>query len=420
MRIYVCIPVEFFESENFVSSRKNFCRNLSHALKKYYGRINPLDIEFFKNSSDRSDRTDFYIMENSKRQGFELQIQEIIKNLFIKYFPGLHLNNICLNYQRAKPDFRPSDLLSENKKSDEFDYEKLSLNYKAQKARYNFNQVILSEDTLEKVKEAADMVSLSVREKVFEEWGLKNIIPHAASALNFYGSPGTGKTMLAEAVADYLKKKIIRATYADIESKYHGEGPKMVKAIFLAAKREDAVLFIDESDALLSKRLTNVTDGSAQAINSMRSQLLISLEQFDGIVIFASNLVINYDKAFLSRLISVEIPDPDVEARKSIWERHMFGEGIKIPFAEDVQKNYLVSELAEKYKEFCGREIKNAVLHSCVSAARRKNNQISKDDIINACERVKTEAEKVRNAADHTQSKNHVTQTIQNVLNNSK
>ena len=56
-----------------------------------------------------------------------------------------------------------------------------------------------------------------------------------------------------------------------------GEGPKNVSAIFLAAEEQDAVLFIDEADSLLSKRLVNVSDPSGQAMNSMRSQLLICL-----------------------------------------------------------------------------------------------------------------------------------------------
>lgn len=99
----------------------------------------------------------------------------------------------------------------------------------------------------------------------------------------------------------------------------------MVKAIFRAAERENAILFLDESDSLLSKRLTNVSDGSAQAINSMRSQLLICLENFTGIVIFATNLVVNYDKAFLSRLINVEFTYPTEEERVAIWNIHLKG-----------------------------------------------------------------------------------------------
>lgn len=129
--------------------------------------------------------------------------------------------------------------------------------------------------------------------------------------------------MAAEAIAHKLGKKILKVSYADVESKYHGEGPKMVKSIFLAAKNNDAVLFFDEADSLLSKRLTSVSQGSEQAINSMRSQLLICLEEFRGIVIFATNLVINYDQAFLTRLISVEFKNPDVDTRKVIWDVHI-------------------------------------------------------------------------------------------------
>ena len=205
--------------------------------------------------------------------------------------------------------------------------------------------------------------------------------------------------MAAEAVAHMLGKKIIRAAYADIESKYHGEGPKMVKAIFLAAEREDAVLFLDESDSLLSKRLTDVRSGSEQAINSMRSQLLMCLEQFRGIVIFATNLVVNYDRAFLSRLISIEFPVPDKTARKSIWDKHLRGEGMNIPLSDDVDTD----ELAEKYT-FCGREIKNAVKDACVTAAMHEKDSVTQSDLLRACEKVKTESENLAKADDHTQT----------------
>ena len=206
--------------------------------------------------------------------------------------------------------------------------------------------------------------------------------------------------MAAEAIANKLGKKILRATYADIESKFHGEGPKMVKAIFRAAERDKAVLFLDESDSLLSKRLTNVSDGSAQAINSMRSQLLICLEQFKGIVIFATNLVVNYDKAFLSRLINIEFTVPDFEARKLIWEQHLKGPGLRIPLDENVD----ISELSEKYV-FCGREIKNSVKDACVTVAIAGREKVSQEDLLKAAEKTKIESEKVLKADDHTQSK---------------
>ena len=165
----------------------------------------------------------------------------------------------------------------------------------------------------------------------------------------------------------------------------------------MAAEREDAVLFLDEADSLLSKRLTDVSEGSAQAINSMRSQLLISLEKFGGVVIFATNLVVNYDRAFISRLISINIPEPDLDERKKIWENHIYGEGINIPFAEDIN----TEELAAAYA-FCGRDIKNAVVYACVDAAR-KGEAVTQECLITACRKVKEDADEVAKASDYTQ-----------------
>lgn len=159
-------------------------------------------------------------------------------------------------------------------------------------------------------------------------------------------------------------------------------------------------MFLDESDSLLSKRLTNTSEPTAQSINSMRSQLLICLEQFKGIVIFATNLVVNYDKAFLSRLINIEFTKPDKEARESIWNQHLRGKGLRIPLSDDVD----ICELAEKY-EFCGREIKNSVKYACVIAAIAGQETVTQANLIKAAEKTKVEYEKVLKAEDHTSSK---------------
>lgn len=282
----------------------------------------------------------------------------------------------------------------------ELDYEQRSKMYVPTEPVYTFDRVILPDAVLEKIEEALHIVQYE--EKVFQQWGLYAIQPHPSSALSFYGESGTGKTMAAEAIAEKLHKKILKVSYADIESKYHGEGPKMVKAIFLAAQNEDAVLFIDEADSLLSKRLTNVTQGSEQAINSMRSQLLICLEEFHGIVIFATNLVVNYDQAFLTRLISVEFTRPDSECRKKIWEVHIRpknGNDLRIPLAEDVNEE----ELADRY-DFCGREIRKSVISACVNAAMRDADCVCQADFLNACEKVKSEEHALAAAKDHTVS----------------
>lgn len=283
------------------------------------------------------------------------------------------------------------------------DYEEKSKQFIPTNPAYSFDRVIINDETKERILSA--LAILKCEDKVFKEWGLYEIQPHPSSALSFFGPSGTGKTMAAEAIASKLNKKILKVSYADVESKYHGEGPKMVKAIFLAAAREDAVLFFDEADSLLSKRLTNVLQGSEQAINSMRSELLISLENYRGIVIFATNLVVNYDKAFLTRLISIEFKLPDCETRKRIWDVHIkpVNDGkqhlLKIPLNPDVN----TSVLAEKY-QFSGREIRNAVISACVSAAMEDRNEVTMQDFINASEKIKNEMISVQGASDHTAS----------------
>ena len=403
MKIYIGIKKEVANEDV-----KKIKLNLISELKKYYGLFGEDEIIFYINNLDY---VEVFVMNHAKYPGYDKKISDSIKFIISNIIHEKTID-VKLNYESFDPTFDPTkslmsgnvretqELIENDKKSksEEFDYEKLSENYQAELPRYSFDQVILSKSLTDQILEAVG--TIQVEYKVFDEWGLRNIIPNASSALSFYGPPGTGKSMAAEAIANKLGKKILRATYADIESKYHGEGPKMVKAIFKAAERDDAILFIDESDSLLSKRLTDVSDGSAQAINSMRSQLLICLEQFKGIVIFATNLVVNYDKAFLSRLISIEFTVPDEEARAAIWEQHLKGLGLKIPLDDNLN----IKELAEKYV-FCGREIKNSVKDACVTVALSGRNKVAQEDLIKAAEKTKIESEKVLNAHDHTESK---------------
>lgn len=244
---------------------------------------------------------------------------------------------------------------------------------------YSFERLIVADSLRSDLLSAVRI--FEVAELVFGTWGLRVIEPHPRSALNFFGPPGTGKTMAAHAIAHHLNRSILCASYAEIESKFHGEGPKNVKALFLAAEASHCVLFIDEADSLLSRRLTNVTQGSEQAINSMRSQLLICLEGFSGIVIFATNLVENYDPAFETRVRHVRFELPDLASRNAIWRAHLPPE---LPLAADVS----VDELAESFHGLCGRDIKNSVIDAAVRAALAGRPCVSQSDLAAAARRV--------------------------------
>lgn len=339
---------------------------------------------FTNGSGENLVRLKKYVIELLKRYGFDFDETKV----FIKseYIPNLE-NSLQKNTRIVN-----ETLSKKNTVDEEFDYGQKAKQYVPVEPLYSFDRVIIPKETIEKIAEAVSI--LEFENKVFNEWGLYEIQPRPSTALSFYGPSGTGKTMAAEAIAQKLGKKILKVSYADVESKYHGEGPKMVKAIFLAAEKEKAVLFFDEADSLLSKRLTDISSGSEQAINSMRSQLLICLEEYRGIVIFATNLVVNYDKAFLTRLISIEFKIPDAETRKKIWDVHIRPaddgkpHSLNIPLSDDVD----TAELSEKF-EFVGREIRNAVVSACVNAAWHGNNVVTQEDFIKACSKLIDEKE---------------------------
>lgn len=243
--------------------------------------------------------------------------------------------------------------------------------YRSSPPRFSFQHLVLPPAVMEDLLSTAALVQLIPT--VFDRWGLRAVEPNPRAILNLHGPPGVGKTLAAHALAHHLKVPILEATYGDIESKYHGEGPKNVQALFMAARRDGALLFVDEADSLLSQRLASVTQGSEQAINSMRSQLLTCLEQHQGVVIFATNFIQNYDRAFESRVVSLHLPLPDAAGRKAIWERHLVP---SLPRRGQVDLDALAA-----LDELCGREIKNAIVDAAVRAARGSLEGVSEGEL---------------------------------------
>lgn len=263
--------------------------------------------------------------------------------------------------------------------SDEMTIEERARQYRSRPPLFDFDFLVVPADVRESLLSAVELVLLE--ETVFDRWNLRSIEPFPRAALNFHGHPGTGKTLAAHAVAAYLNKPILMASYAQVESKYVGDGSKNVEAVFFAAERDGAILFVDEADSLLSRRLTDVTQGAEQAINSMRSQLLICLENYRGVVIFSTNLVENYDRAFDTRMRHIQFPMPDRESRRLIWDRHLPKE---LPLAGDVS-----SDLLADLDNICGRDIKNAVIDAALRAARSRRNRVGQSDLVQAVERIK-------------------------------
>lgn len=233
-----------------------------------------------------------------------------------------------------------------------------------EKPKYKRPQWIVSEQV---GKGFDDMLALIKHQKlIYEDWHFGDVDPVARAVVCFYGPPGTGKTMAAHVLASELGKPILCPQYSQIESKYWGESPKRLRALFAAAAEKDAVLFLDEADSFLGKRIENVQQSTDQAVNSFRGELLTLLENHSGIVILATNLVTNLDKAFESRILKfLEIELPTQEARLAMISSKLPKEAPLVDVAE-VQ----LKELAEMSEGFSGREIRNAILHGLVKSAR--------------------------------------------------
>lgn len=237
--------------------------------------------------------------------------------------------------------------------------------------KYSFEQIILPESVRTEIFDSIKLIE--VKDLIYKKWGYGDIEPIAKSVINMYGPAGTGKTMCAHAIAKKLNKKLLALNYSEIESKYLGEAAKNLKKAFETAVKTDSVIFFDEADSFLGKRVQNVSHSSDQALNSLRSQMLILLEEHEGIVLFATNLVSNFDSAFNSRIqkhIRFELPNK--EARALIIKKQV---PKRLPLDQQLTDDDFLSasELAEGLS---GREIKNAMLELYLSKADIHNADI--------------------------------------------
>lgn len=238
--------------------------------------------------------------------------------------------------------------------------------------RYDFEQIIMDKEIKKTIFDALNVIEN--KELIYKVWGFEKVDSKPRSVLNFFGPPGTGKTMCAHAIAKHLSKPLLALNYSEIESKYVGDAPKNLKKAFETAKELDAVMFFDEADSFLGKRIENVSQGAEQALNSLRSQMLILLEDFEGVVLFATNLVTNFDKAFNSRILAnIKLDLPNKEARAEIIK-------VSLPPFLPIEKPFTdeeILEISEIIDGFSGREIKNAIL----SMLLKKAGECGKDSI---------------------------------------
>lgn len=236
------------------------------------------------------------------------------------------------------------------------------------------------EEVLQEVRES---VELPLTEpQLFEELGIE-----PPSGVLLHGAPGTGKTLIAKAIASHARATFIRMSGSDLVQKFVGEGSRLVKDIFqLARDKSPSILFIDEIDAVGSMRTYDGTSGSAE-VNRTMLQLLAEMDGFDPKgnvkIIAATNRVDLLDPALLrpGRFDrSIEIPLPDEKGREEILKIHTR----KMKLADDVD----LAKLAKLTDNMSGAELSVIVKEAGIFVLRRRGKQISMEDFLKAYKKV--------------------------------
>ncbi len=276
--------------------------------------------------------------------------------------PSKDLINLALRNIESKPDFDadfPAKLLTT-----EMEWEAL----------------ILPKNTKEGLNEIKAWIKHG--DTLMHKWGMSKKLKKGYRSL-FYGPPGTGKTLTATLLGKHTNKDVYRIDLSMVVSKYIGETEKNLSKIFDRAEHKDWILFFDEADALFGKR-TSVNDSHDRYANQEISFLLQRIEDYDGLVILASNMKNNIDEAFTRRFQSIiHFPMPKTAEKIALWENAFS----KVSSLDDRVK---IEDLAAKF-ELSGGAIMNVSRYSSLMALSRESTVISLADIE---EGIKKELEK--------------------------
>jgi SpoVK/Ycf46/Vps4 family AAA+-type ATPase len=177
--------------------------------------------------------------------------------------------------------------------------------------------------------EVEDIVSWARHEHtLLDAWQLRRRLKPGYRAL-FYGPPGTGKTLTATLLGQATGRPVYRIDLSKVVSKYIGETEKNLASLFDHAQHQRWILFFDEADSLFGKR-TESRNSNDRAANQQVSYLLQRIEEFNGVVILATNLRSHLDEAFARRFQSMTyFPMPGEAQRLRLWQDAFSGQ----PFA---------------------------------------------------------------------------------------
>jgi len=236
------------------------------------------------------------------------------------------------------------------------------------------------ETQIQEIKESVELPL--THPELYEEMGIK-----PPKGVILYGVPGTGKTLLAKAVANQTSATFLRIVGSELIQKYLGDGPKLVRELFkVAEEHAPSIVFIDEIDAVGTKRYDSNSGGEREIQRTML-ELLNQLDGFDSRgdvkVIMATNRIDSLDPALIrpGRIDrKIEFPLPDIKTKRYIFKIHTS----RMSLAEDVD----LEEFVMAKDDMSGADIKAVATEAGLLALRERRMRVTKEDFKTAREKV--------------------------------
>lgn len=195
-----------------------------------------------------------------------------------------------------------------------------SMNFPAKRIQEHrdWESLVISNELVSQINEIISW--LKYNDELMDQWSMRDRLKKGYRAL-FHGPPGTGKTLTAGLLGNELGRDVYKIDLSMVVSKYIGETEKNLELLFARAEDKGWILFFDEADALFGKR-TNVRDAHDKYANQEVSYLLQRIEDYNGLLILATNMKNNIDDAFVRRFNAlVKFPFPDASQRALIWRK---------------------------------------------------------------------------------------------------
>jgi len=258
----------------------------------------------------------------------------------------------------------------------------------------NIESVVLSPEKKKEIQ--ATIAQEQNKQLIFEEWGFNEVLEKGMGmTLLFYGSSGTGKSLMAEAIANELGLGLKKLDMNTMSSYLWGETEKNITKAFISAEsspeNKKDVILIDECDSLLYNR-----DAVGPIVSSQVNILLSEIERYEGIVILTTNRLGKLDPALERRITTkIEFPFPNESERKLIWERLI---PKKAPIGKDVDFEILAKI------PLSGGNIKNTILMAARKCAYDKAKTISMKYFVDAIKKEKQEKESFSALSDKPSS----------------